>query len=190
MWTQVDQRIRRALAGIRQGYRALTVLCNTKGPVMIVQLDALEGETVDAEYFQHFGLTSIPPKGAQAVVLPIGGVTGHSVVIATEHGSYRIKTLKEGETAIYNQDGAVIHLKRGKVISVECDTYEVKCKNYAVNASSSAAFTTPDLTASAKISAKGIIKSDVDVQTPNTSQVKHTHKVGSADSTPPIPSAN
>lgn len=180
MWAEVDNRIRRALAGVRNAYRGVVALARVDGPVAIIQLDGLDGEKISAEYMQHFGLASRPPKGSQCVMVALGGRTGHSVVIATEHGEYRFKQLEDGEVALYSMDGAVIHLKRGKIVDVQCDEYRVSCKTYAVSASAGATFTTPDLTASDKITAK------TDVVVGEISLVGHHHKVGGVDSTVPI----
>ncbi|MGL9774685.1 MAG: phage baseplate assembly protein domain-containing protein [Sodalis sp. (in: enterobacteria)] len=39
------------------------------------------------ELFQHYGLTSVPPASTMAVVLPVGGRTRHSIVIASKHST-------------------------------------------------------------------------------------------------------
>lgn len=102
----VDERIRRHLAGIRLAFRGVITLVKAAGAVQLVQLDGLSGEQLqDAELFQHYGYTSNPPAGSMCIVLPIGGKTAHGIIIATEHGSYRLKNLASGETAIYNQWG-------------------------------------------------------------------------------------
>lgn len=79
--------------------------------------------------FQQYGFTSNPPVGTKAIMLPLNGRTSHSVVIATEHASYRLKSLKSGELAIYSDEGSNIILKRGKIIEVNCDEYIVNTKN-------------------------------------------------------------
>lgn len=180
MWREVDNRIRRALAGVRNAYRGIVALSRVDGPVAIVQLDGLPGEKNSAEMMQHFGFASRPPAGSHCVMVALGGRTGHSVVIATEHGEYRFKQLADGEVALYSMDGAVIHLKKGKIVDVQCDEYRVSCKTYAVNASASASFETPTLTASDKITAK------TDVVAGKTSLVGHAHQVGPVTSTQPI----
>ncbi|EKN5087384.1 phage baseplate assembly protein V, partial [Yersinia enterocolitica] len=111
----------------------------------------------DNELFQHYGFTSNPLPGTMAVILPLGGATSHGIVIATEHGSYRLKGLKSGEVALYTDEGAKIVLKRGRIIDVECDTYRVKCKNYEVDAEEEAYFNTPMVTASQQVTAEAKI---------------------------------
>ncbi|MCB6182307.1 phage baseplate assembly protein [Leeia sp. TBRC 13508] len=92
MIKDIDQRIGRAIGRIRQAFRVLLTGVDTSRPIILVQADGLAGEQLQAaEYFQHYGYTSNPPAGSQGVVLPIGGKTAHGIMIATEHGSYRLK---------------------------------------------------------------------------------------------------
>ena len=81
----------------------------------------------------------------------------HGIVIATEHGTYRLKGLKSGEVALYTDEGAKIVLKRGRIIETECDVFRVNCKTYEINASEKSDFNTPMLTASAQVTAKAKI---------------------------------
>ncbi|MEN3809876.1 phage baseplate assembly protein V [Chromobacterium piscinae] len=158
MWHEVDQRIRRAFSNVRQGFRAVLTHVDSDGGVQAAQADALAGERLqDAELFQHYGYTSNPPPGSMAMVLPLGGRTSHSVVIATEHGSYRLQSLQPGEVALYSDEGSKIVLKRGRIIAVECDTFQLDCKTWQVNASEQASFTTPTLNTSAQLIAQGQI---------------------------------
>lgn len=158
MWHEVDQRIRRAFSNVRQGFRAVLTHVDSDGGVQAVQADALAGERLqDAELFQHYGYTSNPPPGSMAMVLPLGGRTSHSVVIATEHGSYRLQSLQPGEVALYSDEGSKIVLKRGRIIAVECDTFQLDCKTWQVNASEQASFATPKLNTSAQFIAQGQI---------------------------------
>jgi phage baseplate assembly protein V len=92
-----------------------------------------------------------------AVILPVGGKTSHGIVIATEHGSYRLKALAPGEVALYTDEGAKIVMKRGRLIETDCDVFKVNCQTWEVNASASATFNTPALTASAVFNAHGQI---------------------------------
>lgn len=113
MIREIDNRIKRALGSIRLAFRGVAALVKAAGAVQLVQLDALQGEQLqDAELFQHYGMTSNPPAGTMAIVLPIGGRTAHGIVIATEHGSYRLKSLASGEVALYSRFGQVVKLRQ------------------------------------------------------------------------------
>ncbi|AWX14277.1 baseplate assembly protein [Mergibacter septicus] len=150
---------------IRNVFRGKINLVKSTGNIQTVQISALADETLtDVEFMQQFGFTSVPPAGTEAVIVPVGGKTTHSIVIATENGSFRVKALKNGEVAIYDKSGSTIILKEGRVIEVDCDSYNVKCQQFnvntdgfTVNASSSADFTTPQLTTSQVLTANGQI---------------------------------
>jgi phage baseplate assembly protein V len=119
MIKQLDARIRRHLSGIRLAFRGVVTLVKAAGAVQLVQLDGLSGEKLqDAELFQQFGFTSNLPAGTMAIVLPIGGKTAHGIIIATEHGTYRLKNLASGETAIYNQWGDYVALKADRRMEI------------------------------------------------------------------------
>lgn len=160
MWDQVDSRIRRAMAGIRRAFRGRLTRVNSALKIQQVQVNGLSGEQLqDAELFQHFGFTSNPPAGTQCILLPLGGQTSHSLIIATEHEKYRITQLESGEMAIYSMEGAYVAIKKGRVVETVCDIYRVRCKQYEVTtddfnvaASRHTVFDTPDLHATKEVS--------------------------------------
>ncbi|RRW87270.1 phage baseplate assembly protein V, partial [Pandoraea apista] len=126
MIEEIDKRIRRALAGVRQAFRGRMSRINTDGPVVIVQGEGLAGEPVaDAELFQHYGYTSAPPDGTMMVIVPIGGRSSHGIVIATEHGQYRFKSLKPGEVALHSDEGDSVVLARGRVMNITTKTLNI-----------------------------------------------------------------
>ncbi|MDO8654184.1 MAG: phage baseplate assembly protein V [Undibacterium sp.] len=109
--------INRAMASERPPFRAVLTAINTKTPITLIQADGVAGEQLqDNELMQHYGYTSAPPAGTQAVVIPLGGKTAHGIIIATEHTSYRLKALKTGEVAIYDDLGQSVHLTRTGIV--------------------------------------------------------------------------
>jgi phage baseplate assembly protein V len=127
MIDQVDARIARALARVRKAFRGVLTRVNAALAVQLVQLDGLAGEQLqDNELFQDFGFTSNPPPGTMVVVLPVGGNTAHGIIVACENGQYRLKGLKPGESAMYNQWGDYCILKEGHVAEISTDTLLVK----------------------------------------------------------------
>lgn len=168
----ISQRINQALARIRQAFRILIGATDSAAAVQRIQAQGIGNENLRGiELFQQYGFTSHPLPGTMGIVLPLGGVSSHSIVIATEHGAYRLKSLEPGEVALYTDEGAKIVLKRGKLIEADCETFrvnctgfEVNCKQAAVNcntwattATDSASFTTPELSTSEKLTAQGLI---------------------------------
>lgn len=145
MIAEVDARIRRHLAGIRQSFRGVLRLVKAAGAVQLVQVDGLAGEQLqDAEMFQHYGYTSHPPAGTMAVIVPIGGKTSHGIAVATEHGSYRKKNLAAGEVALYTDEGDCIVLNRGRIVRVVAGTQlEVTAPLVTIKASSKVRMETP-----------------------------------------------
>lgn len=116
--TDIIQRaIGKAMAGVRTAFRAVLTNINSSTPIQLIQADGLAGEQLqDNELMQHYGYTSVPPDGTQVVVLPIGGKTAHGIIIATEHAKYRLKGLKAGEAALYDDLGQSIVLTRSGIV--------------------------------------------------------------------------
>lgn len=173
---QISQAAQNIAQGIRQAFRGTLNLMNSKDDIQKTQVSGLSGEIIsDLEFMQQFGFTSVPPANTQAVIIPIGGATSHGVVIATENGEFRIKNLKGGEVAVYNQSGASIVLKQGKIIEVDCEEFNVK-------ANTKVCFLTPEIKASGSINAdgdmntKGAVKAKGDVSAGDKSLTNHTHR--------------
>ncbi|NBI12619.1 phage baseplate assembly protein V [[Haemophilus] felis] len=162
---KLQEKINNTLYDVRLAFRGVLNLVKSADNIQKVQVSGLAEETLqDVEFMQQFGFTSVPPAGTQVVVLPVGGKTTHSIVIATENGSFRVKNLQGGEVAVYDQSGSTIILKQGRLIEVDCDVFKLTCKSYQLNcqtyqtsASSSADFTTPKLETSAIFTAQGVI---------------------------------
>ncbi|EAO0949713.1 phage baseplate assembly protein V [Salmonella enterica] len=168
----ISQRINQALARIRQAFRIRLGATDSTAAVQRIQAQGIGNENLQgAEMFQHYGFTSHPQPGTMGIVLPLGGVSSHGIVIATEHGAYRLKSLRPGEVALYTDEGAKIVLRRGKLIEADCETFRVNCTDFEVNskqatvncdtwtatASDNATFTTPELSTSEKLTAQGLI---------------------------------
>lgn len=123
MIRDLQARIDLAMARVRQAFRGVVATVNAAPAVQLVQVDGLAGETLQAvELMQHYGLTSHPPAGTMAVLVPLGGSTAHGIIVATEHGTYRLKGLAAGEVAIYTDEGDRVHLKRGRVVEIVAGT--------------------------------------------------------------------
>ncbi|HEY6037144.1 MAG TPA: phage baseplate assembly protein V [Kofleriaceae bacterium] len=89
-----------------------------------MQVGGLAGQTVDgdgsgAEHFQQYGFSSNPQPGAECVVIFPNGDQSHPLVIASGDRSSRPTGGKAGEVCMYTDEGDVIRLGRGHVVSVE-----------------------------------------------------------------------
>ncbi len=102
------------------------------------------GETIaDREYFQHYGFTSRPLVGAEAIIIREGN---HIVMIASDDRRYRI-ALEAGEVAIYTDEGDKVHLKRGRKIEiVGGNEVSLNTKAAKVTASTACEVTSPAVT--------------------------------------------
>lgn len=128
----IDERIRRALRALRLPYRARLTALNGEPGLQLAQGEALAGEQAQAvEVLQQFGFSSGIPADSQLIVLPLAGRSSASVVIATEHGAYRLK-VGPGEARMYSQEGAYVHIKAGRVVEIDCDDLRIKAKNSAI----------------------------------------------------------
>jgi phage baseplate assembly protein V len=119
----VRREIERRFAQARFAFRAVSTALQLALRVQRAHVDGLAGEQVpDVELFQQFGHTSAPPDGSQLIVIPLGGRTSASVIVATEHGAYRFKLNAKGEAAMYNQWGDVVHMRQDRTIHMVAAT--------------------------------------------------------------------
>lgn len=117
MIDHIRREIGRALSGMRAAFRAVQTGLTIATRIQRVSGEGLSDEKLaDMELFQQFGLSSAPPDGSELIVIPLGGRTSASVVIATEHGTYRFKLGSQGEAALYNQWGDVVHMRQDRTI--------------------------------------------------------------------------
>lgn len=187
MIRDVMRHVERRLAGLRLAFRARLSTLGKGAAVQLVQADALAGERLQAaELFQHFGFTSGPPPGTQLIVLPLGGSTAHSVIIATENGAYRVD-VQSGEACIYSMWGDKVHLKQERI--------EVETKVFHLKASEQVIFETPALTMqgtgggaaaatmTGSLHTTGAITSDSDHVAGGVSLEHHTHPGDSGGTT-------
>jgi len=90
-----------------------------------VQLQLLDAELGDAERYQHYGFTSHPHPGAEAIVLSLGGSRDHLVTIADGDRRYRFMNTAPGEVALYTDEGDNIHMQRGRIVEVNTQTMRI-----------------------------------------------------------------
>lgn len=180
MIRDVMRYVDRRFAGLRLAFRARLSTLGKGAAVQLAQAEGLAGETLQAaELFQHFGFTSAPPPGTQLIVLPLGGQTAHSVIIATENGAYRVD-VQSGEACLYSMWGDKVHLKQERI--------EVETKVFHLKASEQVIFETPALTMrgtgggnaaatmTGSLHTTGAVTSDGDHVAGGVSLEHHTHQ--------------
>jgi len=85
--------------------------------VQLVQAQLLAEEVHDdVERIQEYGFTSVPIPGAEGVMVFVGGNRDHGLLIAVEDRRYRLKGLKSGEVALYDDQGQKVHLTRTGIV--------------------------------------------------------------------------
>lgn len=100
--------------------RCVIALVNDAAKMQEVQAELLDDEArASCERFQNYGFTSVPHPGAEGIGLAVGGVRSHMVVVAVDDRRYRMKSLEEGEVALYTDEGDYVLLKRGRIIEVK-----------------------------------------------------------------------
>lgn len=134
----------------------------------LCQVSLLDGELKsNVERVQNYGVTSVPPEGALATVLFVGGDRSNGLIIAAEDRKIRVKGLKAGEIAIYTDEGDEIYLKRGNEIAF-------KTKTMTVSAQSAVDITAPAITLNGAVS----ISETLDVTQDITGQAEVADKTG------------
>lgn len=97
--------------------RAVLRAVNDDAKLQALKIELLADEVKDGtERFQEYGFTSHPHDGAEAVTVFMGGNRDHGLVIAVDDRRYRLKSLKQGEVALYTDEGQRLHLRRGREI--------------------------------------------------------------------------
>lgn len=143
--------------------RGTVVLVDSARKLQALQMRLTAGEVKDGlEHFEPYGFTSNPLAGAEGIAAFIGGDRSHGVLLVVADRRYRIQGMEPGEVAIYTDEGAKIHLKRGRIIDIEANVINFKAAT-AVN------FDTPAITQT------GTITSDGDQVAGGVSQINHPH---------------
>lgn len=87
------------------------------GPVQLTQLRCSDLETFDdVPRVAEYGLASNPPDGWDGVAVFFGGDRSSGVVIATNHQQFRLKNLGKGESALYDNQGQVVYLRKSGIL--------------------------------------------------------------------------
>lgn len=159
--------LRRRLRMVVQ--RAVVEYVHAQNGRPFVQVVSTGGEPCDAEFVQPFGLASAPVAGAGAVVLNLNGDRSHAIAINVGDNRYRVE-VAAGEVALYNQDGAKIHLKAGRIIDFDAEQVNINCKVV--------------IDSDLEVTGGATITGDANIAT--KSYVAHLHSNGAGTTTPPL----
>ena len=102
--------------------------------IQSIQLSATADELIEgAERFQDYGFTSVPLPGAEAAVVFPGGLRSHGLVVAVGDRRYRLKGLRAGEVAVYDDQGQQLVLGRDGVRLVSALKIEIEAPVIVLN---------------------------------------------------------
>lgn len=115
--------------------RAVIVAANDALKAQGLQVELLDGEVQDGiEHFQHYGLTSVPLAGAEAVVAFVGGLRSHGICIGTVDRRFRLIALEAGEVALHDDQGQKVHITRDGIVIETDKLVTVRSPNVLVEA--------------------------------------------------------
>lgn len=93
-------------------------LINSATGRQTAQVTMMAEESASLPYVETYGFTSRPNPGAETVAAFFDGDKSHGIVIKIDDRRYRLKNLKSGEVAIYDDsDQSIVLTKSGIVIS-------------------------------------------------------------------------
>ncbi|MGI4849550.1 MAG: phage baseplate assembly protein V [Janthinobacterium lividum] len=90
---------------------------NDSGNVQLLQVQLSASELKDdIPRLAEFGFTSMPPVGSDVLVVFMGRDRSNGAIVATNHQASRMKNLKSGEVAIFDDQGQSIYLTRSGIV--------------------------------------------------------------------------
>lgn len=89
-----------------------------EGVIKRFSAESARGALQDRELFQHYGFTSRPLTGAEAIVMTDGNI---HISVAEDDRRYRL-AIEPGEVALYTDEGDSIRLRRGGIIELSAAT--------------------------------------------------------------------
>ena len=85
------------------------------GAVRLLQAQIGDETLTDIAHIEPYGFTSRAKTKAALVLAALKGNPAHTVCLNTGGGTYRLTGLAEGEAALYDDLGNVVHLMRDKI---------------------------------------------------------------------------
>jgi len=118
--------------------RASVTMADSSPKMQTLQVVVFAGDVRDGvEHVEPYVFTSCPAdapsdgRGAEAVVLDLGGCSYHPVAIVVGDRRFRITGLAKGEVCVHDDQGQKVHLTRdgivveGKAVTVNSDTVKL-----------------------------------------------------------------
>jgi len=87
------------------------------GKTQSVQAETANNEIADnAKYIENYGFTGKPKQKSECVLFNIQGNPGNVVILSIGNRELRFKELNDGEVAMYDDSGNLLHFKNGGII--------------------------------------------------------------------------
>lgn len=114
--------------------RATVTRVNDSGDLQEIQISRLEDEVLEGcERVGQYGLTSVPPIGAAAIVAQIGSNADHQVILGIDDKS-RPHPLEPGQTVLYDGAGTrVILFANGNLGIVASGTVTIQAPSMVLS---------------------------------------------------------
>ncbi|HAT7516484.1 TPA: phage baseplate assembly protein [Kluyvera ascorbata] len=97
--------------------RAVVKSINAASKCQMIDVELLAGQQkAKIEHLEPYGFTSCAKSGAEAVVLFPDGDRSHAIAITVSDRRYRLKGLKTGEVALYDDQGQSVTLTRNGIV--------------------------------------------------------------------------
>lgn len=135
----MSRQLAKLLAPIRRrirqiATRAIVELVDTDTALTTLKMKISESESLEGlEHFEPFGFTTNPPADSEALVISLGGRREHSVVLQVANRKYRVRGLKPGDVALYNQNGDKLVMKMSGETELSVSSKVVmKCPNFEI----------------------------------------------------------
>ncbi|WP_432473342.1 phage baseplate assembly protein V [Amphritea sp. HPY] len=139
----------------RKVLRGIVTLSYDDTGIQRLQVKTLSGDVYELPRVQQYGYTSNPHAGAEGIVLTLDDA--HGVVVAVDDRRYRMKGLKNGEVALYDDTGNKVHLQRSGKMHVTAPTqitFDSPLAHFTGNLTALGQIT--DLSASGGVSMEGM----------------------------------
>ena len=142
-----------------------------------LQIQTQIGDTnSDVDRWQNYGHTSVPPLGAEAITLSVGGSRSNLVVICAEDKSVRLKDLDVGDSALYHLEGHFFKLTKDKRGQLVADEITIKVKRANISATEEVVINTPSTRFEGDVHITGKTTGDGEGIFDKINTSKHKHK--------------
>lgn len=141
-------------------------LVDDSGVVQTMQITLGTLETPDkVPRLAEYGLASNPPTDTDCLTIFFGGDRNNGVVVGTNDPDTRLKNLQPGESALYDDDGKRVWLKRDGV-HIDAggkDVFIENAANVTVTASTKVVLDTPLVHCTGNVQVDGTLTASTDV---------------------------